>query len=118
MTLNNIVSNIQGAQFEGQLTLNSGTKFSSEIKGDIVSEVSIMLIIAKDSTVKGNITITNGQVTVQGHVNGDVHAKTVVLESSGVIDGNVIADTIKLEGKINGKVTTNSKPDKKLPTAT
>ena len=35
-------------------------------------------------------------------VNGNVSASQVVVESSGTIDGHVVADWVELEGRING----------------
>ena len=60
-------------------------------------------IIGEGVCYEGNLS-SAGAFIISGQVNGNVSASQVVVESSGTIDGDVVADWVELEGWINGDV--------------
>lgn len=60
-------------------------------------------IISTDLKVIGNI-ITNGEVQVEGKVEGDIHAHLITIGETATIEGEVVADDIVVHGHVNGRV--------------
>ena len=62
------------------------------------------------SIISGNLTITgnmktNGDIQIDGTVDGDVHSKQITLGESGVVNGSIIADLARISGTVNGAIT-------------
>ncbi len=60
-------------------------------------------IISADMVIEGNFK-TSGDIQVEGQITGDIVAGRLVLAESGVINGNVTAETARLCGTLNGSV--------------
>ena len=60
-------------------------------------------IISSDMRITGNVT-SEGEVQVDGVVDGDVRGGNVSIGSSGHIAGAVTADKILVRGRINGQI--------------
>ena len=60
-------------------------------------------IVSENSEFKGNIK-TEGEIQIDGIVNGNVTAKQVVIGESGKIRGNVTSTFLRICGKIEGVV--------------
>ena len=60
-------------------------------------------IISEDSEFKGNIK-TPGEIQVDGLLNGDVKAKQIVIGINGKVRGNIIANFLRICGKIEGEI--------------
>ena len=60
-------------------------------------------VIGVGVTVSGKIT-SPGFVQIDGHVQGEVRANTLVINAKGFIQGDVFADSILLRGKITGNL--------------
>ncbi len=66
--------------------------------GDHSSSLSI---VATNSTVQGSLVMP-GEVFIAGTVEGDVRAERITVETSGVIQGSIIADTLVVRGNVQG----------------
>ena len=60
-------------------------------------------IISQSSEFKGNIK-TSGEIQVDGFLNGDVKAKQIVVGINGKVRGNIIANFLRICGKIDGEI--------------
>lgn len=60
-------------------------------------------IISADIRITGNVT-SEGEVQVDGTVDGDVRGAKVSVGSTGHIAGAVTADRILVRGKVNGQI--------------
>ena len=60
--------------------------------------------LSNDIKLEGHIDST-GTVLISGQVNGNVKAKSLTLESSGMISGNINADETELMGTQKGNVS-------------
>jgi cytoskeletal protein CcmA (bactofilin family) len=61
-------------------------------------------IISADMVIEGNFK-TPGDIQVEGTITGQIEAGRLVLAESGVINGNVTAETARICGTLNGCVT-------------
>jgi cytoskeletal protein CcmA (bactofilin family) len=60
-------------------------------------------VIGVGGTVTGKIT-SPGFVQIDGHVQGEVRANTLVINATAFIQGDVFADSVLVRGKITGNV--------------
>ncbi len=60
-------------------------------------------ILSSDLAVTGSIA-SDGEIQLDGSVDGDVRASAITLGEKSVIKGEVIADTIIVRGKVIGKL--------------
>ena len=60
-------------------------------------------VIGVGVTVTGKIT-SPGFVQIDGHVQGEVRANTLVINTTAIIQGDVFADSILVRGKITGNL--------------
>ena len=58
-------------------------------------------VIGPDLTIMGNL-VSNGEVQVDGEVQGDVHATHVVIGENARITGGVMAEEIVVRGRVDG----------------
>jgi len=66
-------------------------------------------VLNSDVEIKGNLKFT-GELLFEGKLEGEVNADGVLqLGENGVINGNVIAQTVIVRGKINGNVHAKDK---------
>ena len=61
------------------------------------------LIIGEGATIKGEIVEEN-EITVQGNVDGDIQCKDLIVGKTGSIKGKIKADTLYVEGSIEGEI--------------
>ena len=60
-------------------------------------------IISEDTEFKGNIK-TPGEIQIDGLLNGDIKAKQIVVGTNGKVRGNIIANFLRICGKIEGEI--------------
>ena len=60
-------------------------------------------IISEDTEFKGNIK-TSGEIQIDGLLIGDVKAKQIVIGINGKVRGNIIANFLRICGKIEGEI--------------
>ena len=58
-------------------------------------------IISEDASITGSL-ISQGEIQLDGKVDGDVKVSRLVIGVSGVVEGSVNADSIVIKGKIIG----------------
>ena len=61
-------------------------------------------IISATLHVTGNLK-TDGDVQIDGEIDGDVQSKLLTLGESGVINGAIVADLARIAGTVNGSIT-------------
>ncbi|GHU01305.1 hypothetical protein FACS1894186_3760 [Alphaproteobacteria bacterium] len=64
-------------------------------------------IIASGVVVDGNVS-SDGEIRVDGKINGNITCKILVVGTNGAIDGDVSAETAKIHGILNGKLVARS----------
>ena len=67
------------------------------------SSGSVPSIISKDLRVEGNL-ISSGELQVDGSIKGDIKGTDIVVGDSGEVNGNVVADSVRVAGKLNGSI--------------
>ena len=60
-------------------------------------------MIGEDLIIAGNVT-SNGDLHVDGHIQGDVRCGSLVLGETSQIEGNVVADEVVIRGRLIGSV--------------
>lgn len=61
-------------------------------------------IISENLTITGSLK-TDGDIQIDGTVDGDVDSKLLTLGESGVINGAIITDVARISGTVNGSIT-------------
>lgn len=61
-------------------------------------------IVSPDLTITGNLD-SKGDVQIDGHVDGDVHAESLTIGEHGSVHGAVKADKIRVCGKVIGEIS-------------
>ena len=60
-------------------------------------------VLSSDLTVKGNIT-TQGDVQIEGTVDGDIRAHQLTVGESATIHGEIVAEEVIVNGRVVGRV--------------
>ena len=77
---------------------------NKEIKEPIKTiKINSSLIIGEGATIKGEI-IEENEITVNGSVDGDIQCKNLIIGKTGSIKGKIKADTLYVEGSIEGEI--------------
>jgi cytoskeletal protein CcmA (bactofilin family) len=83
-------------------------KNSNKNSEPAASPVRVSSFITKNSTFKGKIT-TEDNVEISGIFLGDIEtSKEVIIHEHGMVTGNIKADRVVSEGKINGSIVCNT----------
>ena len=84
--------------------INYDDDIDKEIKEPIkkIKDTS-SLIIGEGATIKGEI-IEENEITVNGAVDGDIQCKDLIVGKTGSIKGKIKADTLYVEGSIEGEL--------------
>ncbi len=87
--------------------LNTKVKDGSDVSTaiSIATDSNLMCIIAKGTIITGKITVSEN-IRIDGKVVGDIFcAKKLVMDSEGVVEGNVFAGESTIKGTVVGTVT-------------
>ncbi len=60
-------------------------------------------IISADVKIKGGVT-SQGDLDINGHIEGDVRAATLTIGETGSVKGEVIAESVVVRGSIEGRI--------------
>lgn len=60
-------------------------------------------IIGADVRIVGDI-VTEGEMQIDGHLQGDITCKTLIIGQSAHIKGEITADTVRIHGEVSGKL--------------
>ena len=67
------------------------------------TEPSSPSLIGDDLTITGNI-ISQGEIQVNGNVQGDIHCSSLVVGEDAEISGSVVADDVVVRGRLVGSI--------------
>lgn len=60
--------------------------------------------IARDTTIEGNV-LSDGEVHVDGAVNGLVRAHTCLVDARGEVRGDIFAEFVYVRGRVHGTIS-------------
>lgn len=61
-------------------------------------------ILSKNIQITGNID-TDGDIQLEGTVDGDVNTHFLTIGEEAVINGSITGDTVRVDGTVNGQIT-------------
>lgn len=64
-------------------------------------------ILSSDLVVTGEIS-TDGDVQIEGRLDGNIKATTLTIGEQGAVNGNIKAGTVYVRGKVTGKITADT----------
>jgi cytoskeletal protein CcmA (bactofilin family) len=101
-------------EIEGNVRTVGELQLDGAIRGDLACGG---LVMGESGAVKGTITADN--VTIRGTVTGETRARSVRLEKSAVVDGDVYHESLSVEAgaRLTGRFAHTSSP-KEVPAAT
>lgn len=59
--------------------------------------------IASEVIIEGHL-VTNGEIQIDGTINGDVRARVCIVDANGVIHGEVYAEEVLVRGRVIGPI--------------
>lgn len=71
---------------------------------DKAGKSNVPSIISSNMTITGHLN-TNGDVQIDGTIDGDVQSKQITLGESGIVNGAIVADLARVSGTVNGSIT-------------
>jgi len=80
--------------------LGSGAQRSTTTQGEATST------ILSGVSIVGKI-VGNGAVTIFGHVEGELHASTVVIAEGAEMEGDIVAEELTISGRVEGTIRAN-----------
>jgi len=60
-------------------------------------------VLSSDLTIQGNV-LTSGDIQIEGIVEGDIRAHTLVVGESATVKGEVIAEEVIVHGRVVGRL--------------
>lgn len=81
--------------------------FGKDQKPGAVRSAGALSFIGGDVTITGNIG-GEGNLHIDGRVDGDIACGAIIVGSSGQVTGNITATDAKIAGTINGTVAANT----------
>ena len=79
--------------------------FSKTSKGN--SQGASLSILASDCRLTGDIN-SDGEVHIDGRLDGDVACKTLTVGETGVVTGKISAEMVRIMGSVNGQVKSHA----------
>ena len=95
-----------GIVIKGDWRSDGIVEFGGKITGDLTVDV---LVVTSTGKVDGNVRARS--VTVEGHLNGTIAAVDVILASTSVITGEIVAEKIQIDfgSNVEGRLKTTTK---------
>ena len=62
---------------------------------------AIPSLLSSDIVIQGTIK-TNGEIHIEGHVDGEIHSNSVIIGLTGHVKGTLIAEHVTVRGRIEG----------------
>ncbi len=109
MSLLNLKNKIEPNYFQSQTKDVTKEAFQSKPEPEVKTEKnsSSSLLIGEGVTITGTIKADN-EVNIQGAIDGDIDCNSVTINKSGNVEGKVKAETMTIEGKVEGEININS----------
>jgi cytoskeletal protein CcmA (bactofilin family) len=60
-------------------------------------------VLSSDLTIQGNV-LTSGDIQIEGTVEGDIRAHTLVVGETATVKGEVIAEEVVVHGRVAGRL--------------
>jgi len=79
--------------------------FSKQNNGK--GQATSLSILAADCRLTGDIS-SDGEVHIDGRLDGDVMCKTLTVGETGVVTGKIGAEVVRIMGSVNGQVKAHS----------
>jgi cytoskeletal protein CcmA (bactofilin family) len=94
-------------QIDGNVRTGGELQLDGAIVGDLTCGG---LVMGETGSVRGTITAEN--VTIRGSVNGEIRARSVRLEKSAVVEGDVVHESLSVEAgaKLTGRFAHSASP--------
>ena len=67
------------------------------------ASMTVRSFLGPDLTIVGNLE-SHSLIQVEGTVQGDVHARQIIIGSKARVTGNVVADEVTVGGEVDGSV--------------
>ncbi len=64
-------------------------------------------IISTDMRIVGDLS-SEGEIQIDGAVDGDIRTKTLLVGETAIIKGEVVADSVHVHGTLNGQIKARS----------
>lgn len=90
--------------FEDEPTIVEATHSEPVVREVANVQKAAASVIAAQMTIMGSIN-SSGDISVDGIVNGDVGCALLTIGNQGNVNGNIIAETATIRGKVKGNVT-------------
>ena len=84
-------------------TVNTTAKSADGPNSSTESGTAAPSLIGDDLTITGNI-ISQGEIQVNGNVQGDIHCASLVVGDDAEITGSIVADDVVVRGRILGTI--------------
>ena len=97
-----------GIVIQGDWQSDGTVEFGGRITGDLTVDI---LVVTGTGNVDGNVRARS--VTVEGYLNGTIAAVEVVLRSTAVVRGEVVAEKIRIDfgANVEGRLLATDKPE-------
>lgn len=60
-------------------------------------------IISRDLNIVGDLN-SEGEIQIDGSVNGDIRTKALVIGETAIVNGEIVADAVRVLGSVNGQI--------------
>jgi len=96
-----------GIVIKGDWQSDGTVEFGGRISGDLTVDI---LVVTSTGNVDGNVRARS--VTIEGYLNGTIAAVEVVLGSTAVVRGEVVAEKIRIDfgANVEGRLLATDKP--------
>lgn len=64
-------------------------------------------IISASLRIVGNL-VSDGDIQIDGTVDGDVQSRTLTISQGAAVNGGVAADSVRIDGAVNGHITASN----------
>ena len=97
-----------GIVIKGDWQSDGTVEFGGRISGDLTVDI---LVVTSTGNVDGNVRARS--VTIEGYLNGTIAAVEVVLGSTAVVRGEVVAEKIRIDfgANVEGRLLATDKPE-------
>lgn len=85
----------------------SSKSSSSHVESRPVVKSTPPSIISADLRIVGDLS-SDGEIQVDGAVDGDIHTKTLLVGQTAHIKGEIVADSVHVHGTVNGQIKSRS----------
>ncbi len=80
---------------------NNSSSISKKI--EVFGPKSMPTIISRDLKVEG-VIVSAGLIEIEGTIKGTIRGNSVILREDGIIEGEIIAESLSLRGQFSGNI--------------